>query len=178
MKAFGERVDCLPIGVGADKSVERLDVSQFEPAHSFSFRHKARRPLSSRQATLVLSIYELIHDYCLPCPNYIKIDVPSYFRREGNDIFVEVPLTIAEAVLGSKVDVPALDGSKITVKIPPGTASGTKRLRLRGKGVAGGDQYIDVKIVPPTGVDDKSKQLLEEFAKRNSQTLRDGPPWA
>jgi len=77
LNAFGERVDCLPIGVGADKSVERLDVSQFEPAHSFSFRHKGRRPLSSRQATLVVSIDELIHEYGLPCPNYIKIDVPA-----------------------------------------------------------------------------------------------------
>lgn len=108
----------------------------------------------------------------------IRIDVPSYFRREGNDVFLEVPLTIAEAVLGSKVDVPTLDGSKLTVKIPAGTASGTKRLRLRGKGVAGGDQYIDVKIVPPTGIDDKSRQLVEDFAKRNPQTLRDGAPWS
>jgi curved DNA-binding protein len=107
----------------------------------------------------------------------IRIDVPSFFRREGNDVFLEVPLSIAEAVLGSKVDVPTLDGSKLTVKIPPGTSSGPKRLRLRGKGLNGGDQYIDVKVVAPAHVDDQSRELIEEFARRNSQTPRSGPPW-
>lgn len=107
----------------------------------------------------------------------IRIEVPSYFRREGNDIFLEVPLTIAEAVLGSKVDVPTLDGSKLTVKIPPGTSSGAKRLRLRGKGIAGGDQYINIRIVTPPTVDEASRQLIEEFAKKNPQTVRDGAPW-
>jgi curved DNA-binding protein len=107
----------------------------------------------------------------------IRIDVPSYFRREGNDIFLDVPLSIAEAVLGSKVDVPTLDGSKLTVKIPPGTSSGSKRLRLRGKGVSGGDQYIDVKIVVPGHIDDKSRELLEDFARRNPQMPRSGQPW-
>jgi FkbM family methyltransferase len=77
LNAFGERVDCLQIGVGAGKSVERLEISQFEPAHSFSFRGKGRRPLSSRQAALVLSIDELIDEYGLPCPTYVKIDVPA-----------------------------------------------------------------------------------------------------
>jgi FkbM family methyltransferase len=77
LNAFGERVDCLQIGVGAGKSIERLEISQFEPAHSFSFRGKGRRPLSSRQAALVLSMDELIEEYGLPCPNYVKIDVPA-----------------------------------------------------------------------------------------------------
>jgi curved DNA-binding protein len=107
----------------------------------------------------------------------IRIDVPSFFRREGNDVFLEVPLTIAEAVLGSKVDVPTLDGSKLTVKIPPGTSSGTRRLRLRGKGISGGDQYIDVKIVVPSPIDDKSRELIEEFARRNEQRPRSGGAW-
>jgi FkbM family methyltransferase len=77
LNAFGERVDCLQIGVGARKSLERLEVSQFDAAHSFSFRGKRRRPASSRQAALVLSIDELIDEYALPCPHYIKIDVPG-----------------------------------------------------------------------------------------------------
>lgn len=107
----------------------------------------------------------------------IRIELPSYFRREGNDIFLEVPLTLAEAVLGSKVDVPTLDGSKVTVTIPPGTSSGSRRLRLRGKGVQGGDQYIDVKILVPVPADDASRQLIEEFARKNPQSPRSGPPW-
>src|SRR5262249_44035103 len=107
----------------------------------------------------------------------IKIDVPASFRREGNDVFLEVPLSLAEAVLGAKVDVPTLDGSKATVKIPPGTSSGTRRLRLRGKGLAGGDQYIDVKVVVPAPTDDRSRELIEEFEKKNPQHPRTGRPW-
>lgn len=76
LNAFGERVDCLQIGVGGGKSVERLEISQFDPAHSFSFHGKGRRPPSSRQAALVLSMDQLIEEFGLPCPNYVKIDVP------------------------------------------------------------------------------------------------------
>jgi len=107
----------------------------------------------------------------------IRIEVPAHFRREGNDVFLEVPLTFAEAALGSKVDVPTLDGSKLTVKIPPGTSSGTKRLRLRGKGIDGGDQYIDVKVMVPLPADDRSRELIEELARLNPQAPRSGPPW-
>jgi curved DNA-binding protein len=88
-----------------------------------------------------------------------------------------VPVSIAEAVLGAKVDVPTLDGTKLTVTVPPGT-SGGKKLRLRGKGIAGGDQYLVFKVVVPAGeVDDKSRELIEEFAKRNPQHPRANTPW-
>ena len=77
LNAFGERVDCLQVGVGRGRSVERLEISQFEPARSFSFRGKGRWPAASRQAALVLSMDELIEDFGLPVPNYVKIDVPG-----------------------------------------------------------------------------------------------------
>ena len=108
----------------------------------------------------------------------IRIEPHPYFRREGNDIHIEVPLAMTEAALGAKVDVPTLDGTRATVKIPPGTSSGPRRLRLRGKGIKGGDQYIDVKVVVPNPADDKSRQLLEEFAKLNPQHPRTGEPWS
>lgn len=108
----------------------------------------------------------------------VKIAPHPYFRREGSDIFLDVPVSIAEAVLGTKVDVPTLDGTKLTVTVPPGT-SGGKKLRLRGKGIAGGDQYLVFKVEVPAGkVDDRSRELIEEFAKRNPQTVRAGAPWA
>jgi DnaJ-class molecular chaperone len=107
----------------------------------------------------------------------IRLEPDPWFRREGNDVFLEVPLSLAEAALGAKIDVPTVDGSKVTVKIPPGTSSGPRRLRLRGKGIKGGDQYIDVRIVVPTPADDKSRELLEEFARRNPQEPRTGNPW-
>lgn len=77
LNAFGERLDCLQIGVGGDRSIGHLELSQFEPALSFSFRAKGRHPISSRQACLILSIDQLVDEYGLPCPNYIKIDVPA-----------------------------------------------------------------------------------------------------
>jgi DnaJ-class molecular chaperone len=108
----------------------------------------------------------------------IRIEPHPYFRREGNDIHIEVPLSLAEAALGAKVDVPTLDGTRATVKIPPGTSSGPRRLRLRGKGIKGGDQYIDVKVVMPAVTDDKSKHLVEELAKNHPQHPRTGEPWS
>jgi FkbM family methyltransferase len=72
-----ERVDCLLVGVGRQRSVARLEVSQFRPARSFSFRGKRDEPYESRQAAVVLSVDELVEDYGLPCPNYIKIDAPG-----------------------------------------------------------------------------------------------------
>lgn len=106
----------------------------------------------------------------------LKIQPHRYFRREGNDLILEVPLSLPEAVLGTKIDVPTLDGTKLTVKVPPGTSSGA-RLRLRGKGIKGGDQFIEIKIAVPSPKDDRSKAIIEEFAKLNPQELRSGLPW-
>ncbi|MCI0640012.1 MAG: J domain-containing protein, partial [Gemmataceae bacterium] len=75
-----------------------------------------------------------------------------------------------------KVDVPTLDGAKLSVKVPPGTSSGA-RLRLRGKGIQGGDQYIEIKVAVPSVKDERSKELIEEFAKLNPQPPRSGLPW-
>jgi curved DNA-binding protein len=107
----------------------------------------------------------------------VKIAPHPYFRREGNDIVLDVPISIAEAVLGAKVDVPTLDGTKLTVTVPPGT-SGGKKLRLRGKGIGGGDQYLVFKVEVPSGkVNDESRELIEEFAKLNPQSPRANAPW-
>jgi DnaJ-class molecular chaperone len=105
-----------------------------------------------------------------------RIDAHPYFKREGNDLLITAPISVAEAVLGAKIDVPTLAGDKLTVKVPAGTSSGG-RLRLRGKGIKGGDQYVEIKIVAPAPADDKSRQLMEEFARLNPQQPRTGPPW-
>ncbi len=106
----------------------------------------------------------------------VKIRPHPYFRREGNNVILEVPLTLPEAVLGTKVDVPTLDGSKLSVTVPPGTSSGG-RLRLRGKGIKDGDQYLEIKVVVPAARDDESRQLIEKFAELNLQNPRTGRPW-
>jgi DnaJ-class molecular chaperone len=108
----------------------------------------------------------------------VKVAPHEYFRREGNDLYLDVPVSVPEAILGAKVDVPTLDGTKLTVTVPPGTSTG-KKLRLRGKGVAGGDQYLVFKVEVPHGkVDDESRELIEEFAKKNPQHPRANAPWA
>jgi curved DNA-binding protein len=107
----------------------------------------------------------------------VKIAPHPHFRREGNDLFLDVPISLSEAILGAKVDVPTLDGTKLTVTVPPGTSTG-KKLRLRGKGIAGGDQYLVFKVEVPHGkVDEKSRELIEEFAKLNPQNPRANSPW-
>ena len=71
------QIDCLLVGVGSRRAIDRLEVSQFRAGRSFSFRGKKDEPYNARQASVVLSIDELVEDYGLPCPNYIKIDAPG-----------------------------------------------------------------------------------------------------
>ena len=106
----------------------------------------------------------------------LRLQPHPYFRREGNNIVLEAPLSLAEAALGTKLDVPTIDGTRLTVTVPPGASSGT-RLRLRGRGIKGGDQYIETKVVVPPVKEGRSKELIEEFARLNPQNPRTGPPW-
>ena len=108
----------------------------------------------------------------------VHIAAHPYFRREGNDIYLDVPISIAEAVLGGKVEVPTIGGERLEVKVRPGTSSGSK-LRLHGKGVRDGDQYLVFKVMVPTGeVDEKSRELIEEFNRRHPQHPRAHSHWA
>ncbi|MCM3183163.1 molecular chaperone DnaJ [Priestia megaterium] len=101
----------------------------------------------------------------------------EFFERDGDDIYCEMPLTFAQAALGDEVEVPTLHG-KVKLKIPAGTQTGTK-FRLKGKGVANvrgygqGDQHIHVRVVTPTKISEKQKQLLREFAELSGQEAVD-----
>lgn len=98
---------------------------------------------------------------------YLEVTVrpDSTFKREGNDILVEVAVDAIEAALGTQVDVPTLDGT-VTMKIPAGIQSGQK-LRLKGRGVktasATGDEHVKVRITVPKDLTDKERELLEQF---------------
>lgn len=107
----------------------------------------------------------------------IRIGEHPLFRRESDDIYITVPVTAVEAALGSKIEVPTIDGRSM-LKIPPGTQSGQK-LRLREKGVpsatkdgARGDEIVEVKITVPMPRDEKTKELLRELAKLNPEDPR------
>ena len=89
-----------------------------------------------------------------------------WFKVEGKDLILDLPITPWEAALGAKVAVPTLDG-KVELKIPPGSQTG-KKLRLKGKGLPGkppGDQYVVLKIVTPPADTPEAKKLYEEMAK-------------
>ena len=106
----------------------------------------------------------------------LRVESHHYFKREGKNILLQVPISVTESLLGTSVDVPTISGSQLTVKIPPGASSGA-RLRLRGVGIDGGDQFIELKIVAKAPADDKSKELIEEYAKLNPHNPREGLAW-
>ncbi len=107
----------------------------------------------------------------------IKVQPHPYFRREGKDLLLDVPIGVGEAVLGGKVEVPTLDGRRVDVKVRPGTSSGSK-MRLPGFGIAGGDQYLVFKIVVPKGAPNQNdRKLIEEYAKLHSDDPRAEAPW-
>ena len=101
---------------------------------------------------------------------YIIINVRPhpFFERQGDDIYAKVPITVSEAALGAKIEVPTIDWRAL-LRIPPGTSSGQK-FRLREKGVPSarrpgqrGDQYVEVVVVPPPAVDERVRKLLREL---------------
>jgi molecular chaperone DnaJ len=112
----------------------------------------------------------------------VKVGTHPVFARVGDDIHVTVPVTVVEAALGAKIDVPTIDthdgGGRTQLKIPPGTQTGQK-LRLREKGVPSaaregmrGDEIVEVKVVVPKVQDERSKEILRELAKLNPEDPR------
>ncbi|HZD47432.1 MAG TPA: DnaJ C-terminal domain-containing protein [Silvibacterium sp.] len=108
----------------------------------------------------------------------IRTGTHSVFAREGDDIYVTVPVTVTEAALGAKIDVPTIDG-RTQLKIPPGTQSGQK-LRMRERGVPSasvdgkrGNEIVTVEIVVPKVQDERSKEILRELAKLNPEDARE-----
>jgi molecular chaperone DnaJ len=107
----------------------------------------------------------------------VRTGTNPVFTRVGDDIQITVPVTVPEASLGAKVDVPTIDG-RAQLKIPPGTQSGQK-LRMRGRGVENaarpdqrGDQIVTVEVVVPALQDERSKEIMRELARLNSQDPR------
>jgi len=93
------------------------------------------------------------------------------FKREGNDIVVELPISLDEAVLGGKVEIPTI-GGKVAMTVPAGANSG-QTLRLKGRGVKGkGDQLVKLVVAMPSKVDDELKQFIEEWKKTHAYDPR------
>ena len=109
---------------------------------------------------------------------YITVNVEPHplFRRDGDDIHVTVPVAVHEAALGAKIEVPCPDGTA-RLRLPPGTQSG-QRFRIRERGVASardgrrGDLVVEARLVIPKILDERSKELLREFGRINSDDVR------
>ncbi len=98
---------------------------------------------------------------------YLRVEVRPhpFFERRGNDIYTKVPVTVSEATLGAKIEVPTIDGRSL-VRIPPGTNSGST-LRLREKGMptarngSRGDQYVEIQVIVPKPTDERVRKLMK-----------------
>jgi len=107
----------------------------------------------------------------------VRVHPHPVFRREGDDLFMTVPVAIHEAGLGARIAIPTPDG-EATLRVPPGTQSG-QRFRLRERGVPSsrtsrrGDLIVEMKLVLPTLLDERSKELLREFGRINTDNVRE-----
>ncbi|MDP9174761.1 MAG: DnaJ domain-containing protein [Planctomycetota bacterium] len=103
----------------------------------------------------------------------------AYFRRDGLDVHLDFPISMYEALLGAKIDVPTLDGRR-TLTIPPGTSGGAK-LRIKGHGITRGeekgDQIVMVRVMVPRALDDEDKKSIEQLAAKHPLTPRADLGW-
>jgi molecular chaperone DnaJ len=107
----------------------------------------------------------------------IKVGAHPQFRREGDDLHMSVPVAVHEAALGARVEIRTLDGLA-RLRVPPGTQTG-QRFRLRGHGAPStrngqrGDLIVEVRIMLPRLLDERSKELLREFGRINVEPVRE-----
>jgi DnaJ-class molecular chaperone len=103
----------------------------------------------------------------------VKVAPHPHFKRDGDDLRLEWPVSLAEAVLGGKVEVPTSTG-KVALSVPKGSNTGTT-LRLKGKGVGGkGDQYVTLKVVLPESPDPELESFVREWSAKHPYTPRRG----
>ena len=107
----------------------------------------------------------------------VHVEPHQFFQREGEHLHVRVPLAVHEAVLGTRIDIPSLDGP-VRLRVPPGTPAG-HRFRLKGRGVptpsgTRGDLIVEVALVLPPVVDERSKELMREFGRLYNGDVRRG----
>jgi molecular chaperone DnaJ len=99
----------------------------------------------------------------------IQVEADHFFRREGVDVICVVPITLAQAMLGSRIKVKTLDGKKVVLKLPPGTQHGQK-FRIPGQGIEKngrrGDQYVEVHVEIPERLTEEQQEAFKAFAEK------------
>jgi DnaJ-class molecular chaperone len=105
-----------------------------------------------------------------------KVRPHPYFERKGDNLYSEARVTVKEAVLGEKIEIPTVDGM-VSLSLPEGVQTG-QQLKLRGKGVPHlggggvGDHYVTVKVITPTGIGERGKELVRELDRLDPQMPR------
>jgi DnaJ-class molecular chaperone len=156
----------LPLQINRDGKIETIDIKI--PA---GVKDGSRIRLKGRGQT----------GYGEPGDLFILTHVTPhpYFRREGLDVYLDVPISLYEAVSGAKVDVPTLDGTR-TITIPPETSSGAK-LRIKGHGIKRGDekgdQIVVTRVILPKNLGEADRKLIEQIAARHPLNARADVGW-
>lgn len=105
---------------------------------------------------------------------FLSVKPHKLFHRQGADLYCRLPLSFTKAALGTKLDVPTIDGDAAAIKIPEGVQSG-EQIRVKGKGMPilrssrRGDLYVQVMVETPRNLNEKQRELLEEFAKTEKE---------
>ena len=99
----------------------------------------------------------------------VRVKPDRLFRREGLDIHCTVPISIVQAMLGAKIRVRTIHGTKVEVRVPPGTQNGT-RLRLKGQGLAAddtkGDQFVEIQVKVPEKLTEEEREIVEQLGQK------------
>jgi curved DNA-binding protein len=152
----------LPLQISRDGKLETIEVKIPPGVDKVRLRGRGRQASDGSSGDL-----------------YIKVGTVrehDAFRRDGLDVVMDVPVSVYEALLGTKVTVPTLDGP-VTISIPPGTNSGAK-LRIKGRGAFRGDdkgdQLCAIKILVPKPLDDEDKELVAKLQAKHPVDARPG----
>lgn len=161
--AFGTKV---PIKLNRGGTIESIDIKV--PAGVKDGQRVRIKGRGSQQGSAVGDLILIV-----------SVRPHPYFKRDGLDVVLELPISLYEAVLGTKVDVPTLEG-RVTMTIPPG-ASGGQKLRIKGQGITKGtergDQYVVLKVVVPKDLDDEDRKMIERLRGKHPVDARADVKW-
>jgi len=165
--AQAARGTTLPLQINRDGKLETIEVKVPPGVKDGSrIRVKGRGQQSTGGESGDLYIVTQVHPH-------------PYFRRDGLDVLLDLPISLYEALLGTKVEVPTLDGP-VTLTIPPGTSSGAKlRIKARGieRGEEKGDQFVVVKVMVPKSLDDEGKEMVKRLQAKLPVDARADVRW-
>ncbi len=165
--AQAARGTTLPLQISRDGKLETIDIkipAGVKDGSRIRVRGKGQDAVGAESGDLFI----ITHVHAHP-----------YFRRDELDILLDLPISLYESVLGTKVEVPTLEGP-VTLSIPPATSSGAK-LRIKGRGVERGsekgDQYCIIKIIVPKTLDEEDKKTIEKLAEKHPFNARADLHW-